>query len=319
MRQSLQKRAPREDQLFAPGFDLNEWKKKVGSAAPQTPTTLLQRFQWLEKANRLLRRFHLVRKAAMLARRFATGSGVVPNQESSIFKDLDVAQAVDAIRRHAYYDQIRIPPKETGEILDYVASTRCRGGFGSVLLEQLAFFPDRVPEVEKEIGQPINIAHYDEPEKNCAAIGRILQDPKLLEIVCQYLGAQPLKTKVMLWWSFVTKMAESERLKEAQTIDFHFDELGSNSLYISFYLSDVGEGAGAHVLIRGSHSRKPLSFLCRTASLPDSVVLGHYGREAEVELRGKTGAGFIEDPFCYHKATIPSKTARLFLQFRYYL
>jgi hypothetical protein len=49
----------------------------------------------------------------------------------------------------------------------------------------------------------------------------------------------------------------------------------------------------------------------------DPAVDAYYGAGRAVIVRGPAGFGFFEDPYCFHKALVPTTHDRLMLQIRY--
>lgn len=307
----------REEGLFPAEFDLNAWKnRRPQQSHGSSRFFFLLRFA--DKLYRFTRRFQFVRKCCVFTYRFSPRRRPRAPHTVSLFGELDATVAIEALRRDGYYPQITLPKRELNEILSYANNTRVHAGFGAERLAQLSYFPDRAREVENAIGQPVNISHYHQPEKACEAIDRILNDPKLAEIVEGYFGTHAPKHRVMMWWSHVTSMTRQERQSSYQTVNFHFDEFGSSSLYFSFYLTDVDENSGTHVLVKGTHTKKPMSMLLQTATQAEEVIAKTFESASIIELKGNAGSGFIEDPSLYHKANIPTERPRLFLQIRYY-
>ena len=85
-----------------------------------------------------------------------------------------------------------------------------------------------------------------------------------------------------------------------------------------FYITPVlDEFSGPHLTIKGSHKRKPLWMLLKSGRLSDEKVYAYYGKDNEIEIKGKAGFGFFEDPSCFHKVKVPTSQNRLLLQIRY--
>ena len=70
-----------------------------------------------------------------------------------------------------------------------------------------------------------------------------------------------------------------------------------NFLYVQFFVTDVDEGTGPHVMIKGSHKGIPLSMLFASVRQTDEAILRTFGQERTYSLTGKAGLGFIEDTF----------------------
>jgi hypothetical protein len=92
---------------------------------------------------------------------------------------------------------------------------------------------------------------------------------------------------------------------------------GFNFLYIQFFVTDVDENTGPHLVIRGSHKEIPLSMLFASVRQTDDAIVQRFGRERAWSLTGKAGLGFVEDTTCFHKALPPRTGDRLLLQLVY--
>ncbi|MCA1720944.1 MAG: hypothetical protein LC779_07565, partial [Actinobacteria bacterium] len=133
----------------------------------------------------------------------------------------------------------------------------------------------------------------------------------------QYLGYEPQTCRPWLFWSYAGDYTEQERQAAGQTYFFHYDVFGYNFLYVNYYLTDVTRDRGAHVLVAGSHDRKPLGMLLGSAIVAEQRVRSTYGADAIRIIEGPAGTGFVEDTSCLHLATPPETGDRLMLQFRY--
>lgn len=317
----------KEATLFPEGFDLEKWRTELGCVGKsEPPLTRLRRSY--ETITRVLRRMRGYRSMEM-AYHSLTSRDRMTFSPRSVFAELDVAAAAKGLKEDGYFTGLFLPDRAREEILNYVDVTRCHAGFGDPHLRQLVYYHHRVKDVEDLVGQPINISHYEAPHVNCPPVARIAHDVKIAEIVRGYLGVVPLKQKTMLWWSHVTTMSDTERLAKSQTIEFHIDELDPDPrrrgnfrcpiLYLNFYLTEVGDGAGAHILVKGSHRHKPLSIKFGRGSQSESKIVESYPRDSIIEITGMPGQGFLEDPWIFHKAGIPRRQSRLFLQIRYFV
>lgn len=151
----------------------------------------------------------------------------------------------------------------------------------------------------------------------CNAIQKIINDPVLRVIVEKYLGYSPKKIRALLKWSFVLDLPDKTRMKLSQGNIYHYDVGEFNSVYVNFYLSNTNRYSGAHAMIKGSHNRKTLSMLFGYATQTKNALINYYGQENEILIEGKEGFGFIQDPYCYHRAIPPIKGERLFLQLQF--
>ena len=130
----------------------------------------------------------------------------------------------------------------------------------------------------------------------------------------RYFGAAPVHVATDVLWSF--PLQDHERLEGRQqgTLAFHFDTDDYRALRLFLYLSDVDHGTGPHVCVSGSHRKK--RFLHRISPFrqkADEAIEGFYGNDAINTVTGRAGTAFMEDPFCFHKATLPTRSPRLMM------
>jgi ectoine hydroxylase-related dioxygenase (phytanoyl-CoA dioxygenase family) len=149
-------------------------------------------------------------------------------------------------------------------------------------------------------------------------VANVVENKALDALVEQYLGYQIRGKDVLMWWSFASAMSPELRRARYQTIDFHFDVHALNFCYLHVYLTETDRSSGAHVLVKGSHRRKPIRWLFGSARQTDEAIATQYGDANIVTIEGPAGTAFLEDTSCYHKALAPSSHDRLMLQVRYF-
>jgi hypothetical protein len=100
---------------------------------------------------------------------------------------------------------------------------------------------------------------------------------------------------------------------------YHYDVAGYNFMSAYFYITDMDELSGAHVMIASSHEQKPWHTLFAPWSgrQTDDQVLNYYGQDRELLIAGRAGFGFVQDPACFHKLLPPLKQHQLIFQVRY--
>ncbi len=167
---------------------------------------------------------------------------------------------------------------------------------------------------------PVALAEFKNSTlMGCEAIEKLVHDPVLLQIARDYLHYWPTKIERYMSWTMASKLPEVEQRRLNEPIVYHYDLVpGYNSVRIYFYITDIDVSSGPHVMIKGSHDKKPISWMLSPCQQPDSEVYNYYGKEQEIVIEGKKGLGFFQDPYCFHKATTPSTADRLLLQIRYY-
>jgi len=254
-------------------------------------------------------RFHSVRtgvsacKALARGRRYPSTAG-----ESEILAGYDPDEITQQIRTHAYFGGISLPADTVKTIQAFANETPCH-----TLIEgrTVSFLPHEHGSMEKKLGKPIVLADYR--ASDCEAIQNLQKDPGIAEIARRYFGYRHGRIFTRLHWSFVCDATPEKRRQAKQTIDFHYDLHASHFIYFNFYLTDVDETAGPHVLVQGSHGRKTLGSTVWSANRSDAFIAKAYGDSNITTICGPAGYGFVEDHFCYHKATIPTKKNRLMM------
>jgi len=233
--------------------------------------------------------------------------------DQSLFSGANIVGIVDSLKREAFSRDLNLPDSCAENIKSYANSEKCTSHVRGQKYEYPYW---QKGEVERKSGQKFILGHYGDSARRCAAIRAIEGDPLILAIATRYLGKFPKRITSLLWWSYAVNATEEERLQAKQTILFHYDLETCFSVYFNFYLTDVDSGGGPHVLVRQSHKKKSWKFLLSSANQSDQDVFKYYGRDNIVTLCDQAGSGFVEDPFCLHKATAPKSSDRLLLQIR---
>lgn len=136
------------------------------------------------------------------------------------------------------------------------------------------------------------------------------------EIAARYLENDPVLIGSQVWWTFARQEAVNDR--SHGFFRFHYDLEDYRFLKFMFYLTDVDLSSGCHICVKGSHKKKKLRdqfSLFRDRS--DKDIIDYYGSENVVTICGQAGSGFAEDPFCFHKGTIPVGKNRLILEIKF--
>jgi hypothetical protein len=154
-------------------------------------------------------------------------------------------------------------------------------------------------------------SYSDETLLECPHILRLANNPSILSVVSEYLGAKPTISNITLWHSFPSK---DHKPKNAEY--FHRDVDDFKFVKVFIYLSDVGEENGPHVYVDGSSRSMKLLDIKRYA---DEEVFSHFGTEKKRVVLGKKGDAFIEDTYGLHRGTPVKIGIRTVLQFEYSL
>ncbi len=136
----------------------------------------------------------------------------------------------------------------------------------------------------------------------------LANDPRILAVAERYLGSKPVLDNIGASWSYPGR----EQAKGGQRFHRDYDNIRSVKLFL--YLTDVDEGAGPHMFVRGSHA-SPL--LETPKAIPDSDVDAAFGVDSVKTFCAKAGQWFLEDVYGIHKGLLPTTTPRLLVALEY--
>ncbi len=230
----------------------------------------------------------------------------------SSFADLKVDDVVESLEKDGVYLGLQIPKPILEEIITFANSNDCYGD-GEYTSGFLYSEKDKAIQQREE---PFVRAEYYNTAVLSAAINKLANDPKILDIATKYLGKTPAFLGSRLHWIFVVNKPEFDLDKGA--MNFHYDIHDFRCLRFFFYITDVDPLSGPHVCILGSHTRRKLSYVFsffRRRS--EAELVDYYGTEKILSVCGPAGFGFVEDVFCFHRATPPISKDRLLLQLQY--
>ncbi|NJK55677.1 MAG: hypothetical protein HC939_06615 [Pleurocapsa sp. SU_5_0] len=235
---------------------------------------------------------------------------------SSIFKDTDSEKAVKLIKQDGYYLGLQLSQPILKEVLEYAytANISIDGKRG------FEFKYSNKNQAAKQYNCQIITANYLAINSECLAMQKLSNDPKLREIATKYLGKEPVLVRSQMGWTFIgSKQAYAQKGETGiPTLRFHYDLDDYRALKFFFYLTDVDSLSGSHRCVAGSHKkRKLLHYLVRSQS--DQKIADYYGLESVVNICGRAGFGFAEDPFCFHRGSPPTTAPRLMIQLEFAL
>lgn len=279
--------------------------QRMAARIPTYLTDFRENPAWLPMF--MLARTMPFRKAHWLTARTVPGS---TETTSSMFGNLRPETIADELRRTGIFNGLCLPPDIQRALSSFGRETPCFGNFE----RKLEFLPAEHAEAERRFGRTILSGHHFERVMGCNAALAVQEDPLLIAIARHYLGGEAKLITTRTWWSFPTKSASEADLSSA-SFKYHFDLDDWRMLKFFFYLSDVDKDSGPHVYIRGSHNRRRLKHqLTLLVGHPAEEILEYYGSENVVELTGKAGTGFVEDPFGFHMGTPAKTTPRLMME-----
>lgn len=145
---------------------------------------------------------------------------------------------------------------------------------------------------------------------DCPHILELANSPSLLRLAARYIGCKPTLSALGMRWSFPGP--ESGSILQA----FHRDSDDWRFFKVFIYLTDVDDGSGPHVYVRGSHlTKQPI----RLHKYSDALVERMHGADSMISVTGKAGFSFAADTSGIHKGMAPQRHARCLLQFQYSL
>jgi hypothetical protein len=251
-----------------------------------------------------------------MARRLAaaaTTRGAAPSARTvnGVLVDLDASAAVAALRRDGISGGVSLEPRTVAEIRAYAESRPGYGGPGWRTLVP----PGGLAEAERRSGSRILAVNLPYADRECPAVARVVRDDWLRAVAIGHLGGSARVIDVRLFWSFPARGASHAELSRVAQDTFHFDLGDWAQLKFFFYLTDVDNETGAHVYVRGSHARRPLSHQFTPFSAKtERQIAAAYGADSMLAVVGPAGFGFVEDPFGFHTGSALRRGRRLVLE-----
>lgn len=227
-----------------------------------------------------------------------------------------IDQFVQNLLRDGFAPGLRLRPQTVDSIVRFAATSPMYADRNPAL----GFRPNDRALATTALGKPILLAQYFNTRVECAEIAELSTDPYLESVAAQFLGSRPTLVGASLWWTFPVDADEADRERHAHR--FHRDVDDFAFVKFFFYLTDVGQGDGAHVCVRGSHTRPAVPGFrerLRLRRYSDDEIRSHHDQEHIVEIRGPAGTGFAENTLCLHKGLTPERSPRLLLQFEFAL
>lgn len=262
-------------------------------------------------------RFQLVRSAgnAFLASSQSTPIGGSKQAyrvaaKHSIFDGIQPDTVIAAIEKNSWFPNFNLPSK----LVNKITSATRNSLLSSPLQPGFKFHQKDTRIAERRLAQPVVFAEYSDLAESNRTLAVICNDPILRLIAAKYLGREPNKVAPRLVVSFAAEASPAQRLEQGQTTLFHYDVNGFREIHFNFYLTDTDEYSGAHVVVEGTHGRKRLRHLIGVTNVTDDDITKFYPEGKITTICGHRGYGFVEDPYCFHKALAPRDHDRLYLQ-----
>ena len=154
------------------------------------------------------------------------------------------------------------------------------------------------------------MGHFDETVTlNAPHVLAIANDPRVLAAVSEALGARPIISSLIAWWS----IPHPGEARDAEM--FHRDVDDWRFIKLFIYLTDVDEESGPHAYVPGSYGSEGLRSIRRYA---DAEVQAAYP-DKTIIITGKAGDSFLENTQGLNRGIPPQSRLRLLFQVIYSL
>ena len=212
----------------------------------------------------------------------------------------------DSILRHlqtcGYAEGISLSPEALNCLIDFCNSKQFSSDRGTDLKVPISFSDSSAPGSS-------SIYSLMNPHLESEIVEQLIYSSPLRTLAECYLNAEPTLMNSQIWYTF-----PKEGLQAHHNFGFHYDIDDYRFLKFFFYLDDVGDDAGPHVIISGTHNEGSV-FKFFNRRITDCTAFNRYPDKV-ITMKGCAGAGFAEDTFCYHKGQYPSRR-RVILQIQF--
>lgn len=226
----------------------------------------------------------------------------IPNDKSLFINDTNKKIHSDNLSNHGFTILDRkLNEGAINEIIEYTKTIKCTDPYRP----DLGAIDPLSPPSET------HIADFDRKDlTRCNTILKIANDPSLLQVVQEFLGAKPTISNINMWWSFGGR----KQAEHAQLFHRDYDDWKFCKLFI--YLTDVDEYSGPHIYVKDTSTSPKLRKIRRYS---DQEIETTFGKSSILSFKDKKGAAFIVDTFGFHKGLLPESKDRLLLQVQYSL
>jgi len=140
-------------------------------------------------------------------------------------------------------------------------------------------------------------------------VKELATDPKLLSIIKEYLGDEPIQTQACCWWT----VRYSNKLLSKCAQLFHQDHTYAKFIKLFLYLNDVTKDNGCHVYVPNSVGVGPQPSKRRLSSrVGDDFIEENYKEIKYIE--GEKGTMTLVDTRGWHKGNPVKEGYRLLIQ-----
>jgi hypothetical protein len=226
----------------------------------------------------------------------------------SVLGELDLEASNSQLAQEGFCEGLALAPGAVDALVSFALLGICYGdsdpscGFA---------YADRAA-AEAASGRRFSVATYLFTDEIDGVIAGIARDPRLRAVIARYFGAPPVFLGRRIWWTL--QSPEESFDARLASCHYHYDRDDYRSVRVFFHLTAVDAVHGQHVVMRGSHRRKALVHLLGLQRRDDANIERYYGAARVARIEGAAGSGFIEDTYCYHKATRPLAGDRLMLE-----
>jgi len=230
------------------------------------------------------------------------GKIAIPDMESQFIQQDKWQAHVESLTNEGYtiLDH-KLSAEKIASIVNYSERIKCYDSYRS----------ESEPIDHRNAPKETHVANYRREDLvKFNMILEIANDPGLLKIVQDFLGAKPTISNINMWWSFGGR----EQAEHAQLFHRDLDDWRFCKLFI--YLTDVNEESGPHVYVRKT-SKSPLFRKIRRYA--DSEIENTFGKDNILRFLAPKGTAFIVDTYGFHKGLLPKSNNRLLLQIQYSL
>lgn len=263
---------------------------------------------------RKLARFEIVRDGVAMLFNRSTKPREISLAKASVLGNLDVNAIAATIETDSCYQGLQLPQDVVQELLKFASSTV---GYINRDLNR----PWRCKGTEKvgvDLPENTRVCSYMSNIEKSSTVKELEKDPGILAIAAKFLGTEAVHMGSEISWSFPVAGNVVQKREAAQV--FHYDLDDYRFIKFFFYLTDVDMSSGPHTYVSGTHKGKKLLHQLigmRCADIDDQKIVELYGDRNVVNICGKAGFGFVENPLCFHRGTQPTAKPRLMLQIEY--
>lgn len=240
------------------------------------------------------------------------------NQDINLIFDNPISQN-DLIVNSLFSEGYSIDPNNLKKILIDKIIENEKLFSGKLLLLDDSYIENQSLLEARQKQNPVRLDYYsDSLLKNSPEIQRIAKSSYFLKIAESFLGVPPYLDSVTAWRTFPLRGHLHESSKGAQLFHYDLDRLSWLKIFI--YLTDVGDGCGAHLYIKGSHliTKNRREILKRGyVRVSDSDLEIIYGKDKIKKIFGTAGTIIYGNTQAFHKGEPPRDAERFILELQY--